>query len=170
MEREVIICLREMLKDSRLSKMYNFTQHGSTECLTHTLAVVYCALGIVKRFNLNVSKRELIRGGILHDYFLYDWHDGRPERMIHGFTHPSFALKNAEADFNLTNRERDIIKKHMFPLTIIPPVCREAWLICAADKICACKETIGGSYTEIRRMMRRQMNYIISNNKREGGR
>lgn len=45
--------------------------------------------------------------------------------------------------------EREIIKKHMFPLTPIPPTCREACLVCLADKICAAKETTGGIYGKL---------------------
>lgn len=161
MDREVISCLREMIKGSRLSQMLEFYQHGNTECLAHTLGVVYCALDIAKKLHIDVNKRELIRGGILHDYFLYDWHDGKMERKIHGFTHPSKALKNAEADFNLTSREKDIIKKHMFPLTVIPPLHIEGWLICAADKICACREAFSrDTYPEIKKMMKRQKKYM----------
>ena len=156
MEREVIDCIREMMKSSRLRDMITFKQHGDTECLAHTIAVVYCALDIANRLKISVNKRQLIRGGILHDYFLYDWHDGKPERRIHGFTHPKSALKNAERDFDLTDRERDIIKKHMFPLTVVPPRYREAWLICIADKLCAIKETMGrGMYPEIKKMIYR---------------
>lgn len=161
MEKEVISCLRDMIKGTRLNEMINLTQHGDTVCLAHTLGVVYCALDLSERFHIKVNKHELIRGGILHDYFLYDWHDGKSERRIHGFTHPHFALENAEMDFNLTCRERDIIKKHMFPLTIIPPIYREGWLICIADKICAVRETFGKNpYPEIERMMLRQRKYI----------
>jgi uncharacterized protein len=161
MNREVIVCLREMLENSRVSEMYEFTQHGDTECLAHTIGVVYCALELAERFSLNIDKRELIRGGILHDYFLYDWHDGKPERCVHGFTHPKRALKNAEIDFELSPKERDIIKKHMFPLTVVPPNCKESWLICLADKICACREAVGkDAYPEIRRMINRQKRYV----------
>lgn len=157
MEREVILCLREMMGTSRFHMMIELTQHGDTKCLWHTLAVVYCALAIAKRFRIPVKKRELIRGGILHDYFLYDWHDGKMKRKIHGFTHPGIALKNAEQDFELNDRERDIIKKHMFPLTVIPPKSREAWLICIADKICACREAFGKDmYPSVSRMVSRQ--------------
>ena len=42
----------------------------------------------------------------------------------------------------LTRREENIISRHMFPLNIVPPMCKEAWLVCLADKICASKETI----------------------------
>ena len=158
MEKEVINCIREMIRSSRLSRMAEFCQHGDTSCLAHTVAVVYCALEIADRLHIKVNRRELIRGGILHDYFLYDWHDGKKERKIHGFTHPGLALKNAEEDFDLTDRERDIIKKHMFPLTIAPPKYREAWLICIADKVCAVREAVKtSSYPEIRRMVKRQL-------------
>ncbi len=143
MGNEVYIQLAKMLKNSRLYIMYRTTQHGNTSCLEHTLSVVICALAIADRLHIRINRRALIRGGILHDYFLYDWHDGKKGRKIHGFTHPGCALRNAEKDFTLNGCERDIIKKHMFPLTIVPPMCRESWLICLADKICAIKETMG---------------------------
>ena len=34
--------------------------------------------------------------------------------------------------------------RHMFPLVPIPPACREAWIVCLADKACALGETIDG--------------------------
>lgn len=170
-QRDVILCLREMFEGSRLDRMNRLIQHGDTSCLAHTVGVVYCALAIAERLHINVRKRELIRGGILHDYFLYDWHDGNG-RQIHGFTHPSAALVNADADFDLTDREKDIIKKHMFPLTILPPKSREGWLICIADKICACREAFNkDTYPEIKRMIKRQQMYndLKGNNRSKRG-
>ncbi len=49
--------------------------------------------------------------------------------------------KNARNDFELTRVEEDIISRHMFPLTLRPPMCKEAWIVCAADKYCALRET-----------------------------
>lgn len=60
---------------------------------------------------------------------------------LHGFTHPKRALINATADWNLSDRTQNIILRHMFPLTPVPPACREAWLVCLADKVCALAET-----------------------------
>ena len=51
-------------------------------------------------------------------------------------------FKMQKNDFELTRREENIISRHMFPLNIVPPMCKEAWLVCLADKICASKETI----------------------------
>ena len=72
---------------------------------------------------------------------LYDWHENDPSHRLHGFTHPKRALINATADWNLSDRTQNIILRHMFPLTPVPPACREAWLVCLADKVCALAET-----------------------------
>ena len=52
------------------------------------------------------------------------------------------ALKNAMRDFELSVREIEIIQKHMWPLTIIPPTCREAWIVNGADTFISLIETI----------------------------
>lgn len=85
----------------------------------------------------------LVIGALLHDYFLYDWHDGKG-RHFHGFTHPECAKRNAEMDYTLSPRVKNIIARHMFPLTPVPPTCTEAWIVCIADKICAIEETLFG--------------------------
>lgn len=84
----------------------------------------------------------MIRGALLHDYFLYDWHEKSDDHRLHGFTHPARALKNAEEIFDLSVVEKDIIKRHMFPLTPVPPAYRESYLVCLADKICSSYETL----------------------------
>lgn len=97
-----------------------------------------------EKLHIRCSRRELIRGALLHDYFLYDWHipdDENPHRL-HGFYHPGVALRNALKEYHLTEREKDIIRKHMWPLTVIPPGCREAWIVSAADKWCSLLETL----------------------------
>lgn len=121
--------------------MDGFTQHGDTSCLKHTIAVAYYSVKLAEMLGISYKKSDLIRGAILHDYFLYDWHDGNG-RQVHGFTHPTTALLNADRDFTLTDTERDIIKKHMFPLTLVPPKCREAWIVCMVDKACSLYETL----------------------------
>ena len=151
----VLYCLKTLSEDSKLREMDKFIQHGDTSCLKHTIEVAYYSIKIAEFFGIRCKKRDLIRGALLHDYFLYDWHDGADGRSIHGFTHPSAALCNADRDFVLTDTERDIIKKHMFPLTIVPPTCREAWIVCVADKLCSIYETFkrrnayAGVYTDL---------------------
>ena len=49
---------------------------------------------------------------------------------------------NAQRDFELSEKEKEIIRKHMWPLTIIPPTCREAWIVNSADTFISLMETI----------------------------
>ncbi len=137
----VTFCLENLSGESKLRRMEQYIQHGDTSCLKHTIAVAYYSLKLADFMGINYKRRDLIRGALLHDYFLYDWHDGASGRKIHGFTHPKAALENADRDFSLTDTERDIIRKHMFPLTIKPPMCREGWIVCAVDKACSLYET-----------------------------
>lgn len=153
----VFMQLAEMLDNSRLGKTSEYIQHGDTSCLLHTVAVAYYSGRIAERLGIRCRENELTRGALLHDYFLYDWHDGEKGRSIHGFTHPSEALKNADSDFRLSPTERDIIKKHMFPLTVVPPACREAWIVCFVDKACSLYETFTkGSYPLLRTVLKKR--------------
>lgn len=134
--------LEETRKNSRFDESINYIQHGKTTVREHSINVAHTAYYISHKLNIKVRENELIRGALLHDYFLYDWHDKSLKNSIHGYTHPGNALKEAEKDFVLSNIERDMIKHHMFPLTITPPKTKEGILLCIADKLCAIKETI----------------------------
>lgn len=130
----------------RFEEMDKNIQHGKTTTKEHAMNVANLSVKLGDILGIEYSKGELVRGALLHDYFLYDWHEraseenGRP-KTFHGFLHPGIALKNAEEDFNLSKREREIIRKHMWPLTLTRvPRCREAWLVVAADKAAAISE------------------------------
>ena len=126
--------------------MKEFTQHGTTSVFEHCVSVAKFSLlfayAIERRFpGFEIDKTSLVRGALLHDYFLYDWHDPDPSHRLHGFTHPGTALRNAQKDYEINDIEKDIISKHMFPLTIVPPRYRESVIVCLADKWCAFCET-----------------------------
>lgn len=118
-------------------------QHGNVTVKEHCINVAIISLMISRKLQLSCSRRELIRGALLHDYFLYDWHDREhiSPHKLHGFYHPGRALRNAAKEYELTHREKEIIVKHMWPLTVLPPTCREAWIVTTADKWCSLMET-----------------------------
>lgn len=117
-------------------------QHGDTSVYTHSVYVAYMCLKIVDLYNLDVDIHSLVRGALLHDYFLYDWHTPEKWHRLHGFRHPRFALTNAKRDFGLNKIEEDMIIHHMFPMTVIPPKYKESYILCIADKICSSRETL----------------------------
>lgn len=135
----------DILESYNFRKSEQYMQHGSISVRRHCLSVAECSILIeekLMRLGVRCQERELVRGALLHDYFLYDWHDKYSHEKLHGFHHPHVALVNASREYRLSAREKDIIEKHMWPLTVKPPMCREAWIVTAADKYCSLKETL----------------------------
>lgn len=114
--------------------------HRAVSVYDHSIRVAYLSFWIAAHLGCHVDERALLRGALLHDYFLYDWHEPEKWHRLHGFRHPGFALANARRDFSLSPIEADIIQRHMFPLTPVPPRFRESVIVCVADKVCAAAE------------------------------
>lgn len=121
-------------------------QHGRISCFEHSTAVAYVSVWLAVSMGINIDNRSLIRGALLHDYFLYDWHDYDKSHRLHGFVHARIALTNASRDFCLNDIEKDIIARHMFPLNITPPKYVESGIVCLADKLCAGLEVVSAVF------------------------
>lgn len=134
----------DILQSSNFHRMKRYIQHGNMTVNDHVLSVTRYSVALDDVLHAHSDRKALIRGALLHDYFLYDWHipDAEHSHRLHGFYHPGIALRNASKEYDLTARERDIIKKHMWPLTVVPPMCREAWIVTTADKWCSLLETL----------------------------
>ena len=140
-DEEYLALVRDLLEHPKVGLMREYIQHGDTTCLEHCVNVSYLSYLFCKSHGLDA--RAAARGGLLHDLFLYDWHFYRRTKgeRLHGFEHPRKALKNAEEAFSLTAVERDIILRHMWPLTIVPPKYAESYVIVMYDKYCSTMET-----------------------------
>ena len=130
----------DILSSEGMQKSKHFIQHGDVSVYQHCFSVaVRCVL---KAQNKKVDLRSLVRGALLHDYFLYDWHVADSSHRLHGIHHAKTALKNAERDFTLNKIERNMIRSHMFPLGFVLPLYRESRILYFADKYCAVQETL----------------------------
>ncbi|MDD5938590.1 MAG: phosphohydrolase [Clostridiales bacterium] len=140
---EWLACVDDLLPHRAVQQMTGLPQHrAGFSCGHHSLLVSYTSFCLCRRLGWNA--REAARGGLLHDLYLYDWTD----RGLHGAwdhlrNHPGQALRNAEERFDLTERERDIIATHMFPLTWTPYHFRESFAVSTMDKVCAVLELLG---------------------------
>ena len=105
-----------------------------------TLNVTICSYNFAKRFNLNVNYESLIKGCLLHDFFLYQQYKC-PKGSIHAWYHPKEAYKNASKYYDINKIEKDMILKHMFPTNpFLFPKYKETWIIILCDKYCATME------------------------------
>lgn len=156
-DMEYLDCIRDLIDHEMVISMRNYIQHSDIDCLEHSLYVSYSSYLICRRFGIDY--RSAARGALLHDFFLYDWHVNKTIKGVHGFNHPRIALQNANKHFKLSKREQDVIRKHMWPLTINPPRYRESWIIVAMDKYCAVMETFDFAKRKNMRRLQRLMSY-----------
>ena len=143
--------IRELAHEGRFYEEKAAMQHGCTTIYQHSIHVAYVSLFLMEKWHIPLDEISLVKGALLHDYFLYDWHENDASHRLHGFHHPNTALRNALRDYKLNKREENMIARHMFPLTPIPPGCREAWLVCLTDKWCAMKETLRPAFHKLLR-------------------
>lgn len=132
--------ISELISNNTVNKMKEFRQHGDTSCFEHCYMSAYYCYWICKKLKWDYVSAT--RAAMLHDLFLYDWRIKQPNiKGLHAFVHGKIAYKNASNLFNLNNKEKDIIIKHMWPTTIVPPRYKEGFVLTIVDKYCAVKET-----------------------------
>jgi uncharacterized protein len=131
-----------ILGNAVFSRAKEHIQHGRISVYEHSMDVAKLSFAL-GRFLKITDMESLVRGALLHDFFLYDWHT--PEKMwsLHGWTHPVLAAENGRKYFGISDKEASLIRTHMWPWTLLhPPQYREGWIICAADKLCSAAETL----------------------------
>ena len=142
-EQEYYDTVGDILNHEEFLKLKDYFHHNSS-IYHHVHDVAYLAYRISKYLKLDY--RSAARGALLHDFFLYDWrnHDvpDLPREKFHGLEHPKIALANAKKHFAINEIEEDIIKKHMWPLTIVPPKYKESYIVSFADKYLSSKEFV----------------------------
>lgn len=144
-----------------LHEMDRFVQHSDVSCLEHSLYVSITAFRWAERLGLDAD--AVARGALLHDFFLYDWHETRPPEGLHGFVHPAIALRNARMHFDITSREADIIEKHMWPLTLPLPRYPESLLVNVVDKVCSTTEILRIRHAKRKQELRSMLGILRSN-------
>lgn len=133
--------LNKLVMDSRIRRLSKYPQHNGSNTLTHCVQVAKRSFALAEEFGWDIDEKELARGAMLHDYYQYDIKEEGFSAYHHGTSHPLTAMKKAQEDFDLTEKERNIIRGHMWPLTLAhPPKSKEAILVCLADKDIATRE------------------------------
>lgn len=132
--------IEELVTNKTVQEMKKYRQHYETTCFDHCYMVSYYCYLICKKYNLDYV--SVARAAMLHDLFLYDWRVRQPDRKgLHAFTHGKTACENASKLFDLTQKEKDMIVTHMWPVTMKFPTSMEGFILTFVDKYCATSET-----------------------------
>ncbi len=137
---EYLSLVHDILYHEEFMRLKEFFHHNG-HIYDHVVRVSYLSYSVSKVFSLDYSAAA--RGGLLHDFFLYDWRERKAQdlsRWAHGREHPQIAYANASRCFSVNAREKDIIVKHMFPKTRSFPRFTESYIVSASDKVAAIGE------------------------------
>jgi uncharacterized protein len=146
---ELYPLIEEILLHEKWQCMMKYKHHLDTRSI-HSLEVC-CRAWRVAYKSKKMNHNDIAVGALLHDFFLYDWQckknnfkdmdiKFKPYTIkTHGFIHPIIAYHNAEKYFPhlMNERVKDIIIKHMWPLTFTFPKHSESWLVSMIDKSCS---------------------------------
>lgn len=132
--------IKDLIHNEAVQRLADITHHHFTNRLEHSISVAYLSYRIAKKWNLDV--RSISRAALLHDFF----HEDRTEMAklsggSHSYLHPKIAVSNALKITELSEKERDIILKHMFLVSKCwLPSYKESYIVTFVDKYIAIKE------------------------------
>lgn len=132
--------IKDITENSSVVSLKEHVQHMKGSRYKHCYEVAYYTYVITKKLGLDYISAT--RGAMLHDFYFYDWRNKGVEgqKRFHAYRHPRIALNNATENFELNDLEKDIILKHMWPLTIRLPRFSESYIVTFVDKYCAMRE------------------------------
>ena len=139
---EFYFSIADILSNKVVMSSDTIMHHAKTSCYRHMFNVAYYSYKMCKALKLDCVSAA--RGAMLHDLYLYTWHKEQGVIMEllkrHPWIHPKIALQNAINNFELNDIEKDIIEKHMWPVTIKLPKYAETFIVSIADKFCCVME------------------------------
>jgi uncharacterized protein len=129
-----------LLEDTQVQALDRYIQHHCFSRLSHSLDVAWRSFFIARI--LGWDSKSTARGGLLHDLFLYERGADEEESRHHLRNHPKVALENARRVCELNKVEENIIRRHMWLITLTPPRYRESYVVTFVDKYCALREAV----------------------------
>ena len=134
-DEEYLYIIDHILKNDEFKKMSDIKHHNTTR-MDHSLKVSYYSYIIAK--SLKLDYEDVARGGLLHDFYTEEirkCNKIKDKVLLFSTKHSNDALINASNNFELSEKEANIIKSHMFPVDYRIPKYAESWIVSLVDKV-----------------------------------
>ena len=134
-DNEYLSIINNILENDDFKKMENIKHHNTTR-LDHSIKVSYFSYKLAKHFGMDY--KCVARAGLLHDFYdeeISKCNKIKDKVLLFSVKHPNIAVENAKNIVEINEKEEDIIKTHMFPVSNRVPKYAESWLVSIIDKI-----------------------------------
>lgn len=138
--QEYLKIINPIITNETFIKLNNIKHHNTTR-LNHSLKVSYYSYKIAKFLKLDYV--DVARAGLLHDFYFGNIDKCKKIKdkvLLFSTKHPNQAVANSLKYFNLTEKEENIIKTHMFPVDYKIPKYAESWIVSLTDKVVSTRE------------------------------
>ena len=97
-QRQIREAAPDILHSGNFYSTKKHIQHGNMTVNDHVMDVARYSIAISDKLHIPCKRKDLIRGALLHDYFLYDWHkpDMQEPHKLHGFYHPWQSIEKCQ--------------------------------------------------------------------------
>lgn len=139
-DQEYLKIINNILNNEEFMKMKDIKHHNTTR-LNHLLKVSYVSYKITKFLKLDYEQTAI--GGLLHDFYdeeIDSCGNMKDKLLLFTTRHPNNAVENSLRNFELTEKEINIIRTHMFPVDYKIPKYAESWIVSIVDKILSTSE------------------------------
>lgn len=134
-DQEYLSIINNIMENKEFKKMNDIKHHNTTR-MDHSLKVSYYSYKIAK--SLKLDYKDVARGGLLHDFYtdeISECNNIKDKILLFSVKHPNDAVVNASNYFELSEKEINIIKSHMFPIDYKIPKYAESWIVSLVDKV-----------------------------------
>lgn len=137
-DKEYYKIIKDLYERKEVQTLDKIPHHDAGTRLEHSINVSYKAYKIAKKHNLDY--KSVAKAGLLHDlYFnrIVECKTAVDKIKLLTNGHPVDAVENASKFYELNDKEKDIIKTHMWPISIYVPKYKESFIVGYADKYCS---------------------------------
>jgi uncharacterized protein len=144
---------REILDSEVFKQAMRQTHHKHSSVGAHTLGVTAVSIWtccLLKKLHVRTDVEDIVQGALCHDLGIL----GRDDKYENDHEcyrrHPIDSVKVAEKLVpELSDKSKEIIRHHMWPVTKEFPTSREGVIVSVADKVVSVRDFfgIGNSYT-----------------------
>lgn len=143
LKKEILRIGGDIVGSDRFQKAWKIDHHVRYNVAMHSLEAACYALRIARwlsRHGIKVREDDAVRAALLHDIGMTEDRVSRSPSYIKAYTHPRAGYRIARDEFHANKVQLEAIRRHMWPICVVPPVHLTGWIVLMADKASASRE------------------------------
>ena len=156
-DNEYINIVSNILENRKFCELKNEKHHENSNRFRHCVDVSYKTYKVCKRLKLDY--KSATKAALLHDFFFNCEFDNKRESL---FRHGKKAVDNSLDITNLSKKEKDIIRSHMFPVGGKVPKNLESIVVLTIDNVVSVNEKLGLDLKYIKEAFSFMFTFIIT--------